>query len=393
MKYKYPLAVNTWNNQEINAIQKLLKSQKLTYGKNVKIFEQVFSKFTGFKYSVMVNSGSSANLLMFQSILYKKEYKNYLKKNDEVIVPAVSWSTSYYPINQSGLKIKFVDIDKDTFNYDLDKLSKSITNKTKIILLVSVLGNPNNISKIKQIIKKKKRKILLLSDNCEALGARYKMKHVGKESLISTFSSYFSHHISTIEGGIVCTDDKEIYHILLSLRSHGWTRDLPKKNYVTKYKSKDEFKETFNFVLPGYNLRPTEINAVAGIIQLKKIDKFLKIRRLNSKYYKNFLNNNKYFNIQKEIENSSWFGFSIILKSKYYKKFSKLRKNFEKIGIETRPIISGNFANQLVTKKYLRYYIPNKLQNADIIDKYGLMFGNNIIDLKDMIKKISLIKL
>lgn len=393
MKYKYPLAVNTWNNQEINAIKKLLKSQKLTYGKNVKRFEQVFSKFTGFKYSVMVNSGSSANLLMFQSILYKKEYKNFLKKNDEVIVPAVSWSTSYYPINQSGLKIKFVDIDKDTFNYDLDKLSKSITNKTKIILLVSVLGNPNNISKIKEIIKKKKRKILLLSDNCEALGARYKMKHVGKESLMSTFSSYFSHHISTIEGGIVCTDDKEIYHILLSLRSHGWTRDLPKKNYVTKYKSKDEFKETFNFVLPGYNLRPTEINAVAGIIQLKKINKFLTIRRLNSKYYKNFLNNNKYFNIQKEIENSSWFGFSIILKSKYYKKFFELRKNFKKIGIETRPIISGNFANQLVTKKYLKYNIPNRLQNADIIDKYGLMFGNNIIDLKDMIKKISLIKL
>lgn len=393
MKFKYPLAINTWNKQELNAINRILKTQKLTYGKNVKIFEKNFSRYTGFKYSVMVNSGSSANLLMFQSLLYKKAFKNFLKKNDEVIVPAVSWSTTYYPINQSGFNIKFVDIDKETLNYDLRELNNSITKKTKIIVLVSVLGNPNDIFTINQIIRRKKQKIIILSDNCEALGAKYNNLHVGTESLMTTFSTYFSHHISTIEGGVICTNDKEIYHILLSLRSHGWTRNLPKKNSITSIKSSDKFKETFNFVLPGYNLRPTEINAVAGIAQLKKLKKFIKIRRHNAKHYQKYLENNKYFFIQKEIGQSSWFGFSLILKNDYKNKFLKLRQKLKNLGVETRPIISGNFANQPVTKKYLKYTIFNDLNNADYIDNFGLMFGNNIVDLKRIIKKLNQIKL
>ena len=382
---KYPLAVNTWDNKEIIKIKNLLDKKKLTMGKYVNQYERMFAKKNKNKFAIMTNSGSSSNLLMFSSLLYTKQKKLKIKQGDEVIVPAVSWSTSYTPIYQLNLKMKFVDIDLDTLNYDLKELKKSITKKTRIILCVNVLGNPNNFSKIKRIIKNKK--IILIEDSCEAMGAKFGKLHVGNFGIMSSFSSYFSHHISTIEGGIVTTDNKELYHIMLSLRAHGWTRDLPNKNLILR-KSKNKFDEMYNFILPGYNLRPTEINGVAGIEQLKKLNNFLKIRRKNAAIFVKLFKNNKLFKIQKEVEKSSWFAFSFIIKKRSYKKFKELIRILETLKIEYRPIISGNFADKYVSKKYFKVRNKN-LKNAKYLDKFGIMIGNNPIDMSHILKKLS----
>ena len=381
---KYPLAINTWDNKEILKIKKLLDQGKLTMGKYVKQYEKMFAKKNKNKFAIMTNSGSSSNLLMFSTLFFTKQKKFKLKHGDEIIVPAVSWSTSYTPIYQLNLKMKFVDIDLDTLNYNLKELKKAITKKTRAILCVNVLGNSNNFSKINEIIKNKN--IFIIEDSCEAMGAKFGDLNVGNFGLMSSFSSYFSHHISTIEGGMITTNNKELYHILLCLRAHGWTRDLPNKNLVLK-KSKNKFNEMYNFILPGYNLRPTEINGVAGIEQLKKFRKFLNIRRENAALFVKLFKNHKAIRIQKEIEKSSWFAFSFIVKNNSKENLKKLIKILEMLKIEYRPIISGNFADKSVSRKYFK--VENKnLKNAKYLDKFGIMIGNNPIDMSYILKKL-----
>lgn len=219
--------------------------------------------------------------------------------------------------------------------------------------------------------------IILIEDNCEALGAEYQDKKCGTIGLMGSYSFFFSHHISTMEGGMITTDNKELYHILLSLRAHGWTRQLPKENTLTK-KSDNPFYEQFRFILPGYNLRPLEMSGAIGIEQLKKLPKFIENRRKNAEYFINkFKNNDKYI-IQKEIEKSSWFGFSIVLKSGNRDKIiKKLLEN----DIETRPIVSGNFVKNDVIK-YFDYEIFGELKNSDYLHDNGFFVGNHHYDIR-----------
>ena len=268
---RYPLATNTWDDEELKAIKSVMDSNRYTMAEHVNSFENDFGKFINRKYCVMVSSGSAANLLSIASLFYTK--KPMLKRGDEIIVPAVSWSTTYFPLQQFGLKLKFVDIDLNTLNYDLDALESAITKNTKMVVVVNLLGNPNNFDKINDMIRSKN--IIIFEDNCESLGAEYKGKQTGTFGLLGTFSTYFSHHISTMEGGFVTTDNEELYHILLSIRAHGWTRNLPKENLVTN-KGNNWFDESFRFVLPGYNVRPIEMSGAIGIKQLKKLPNFLK---------------------------------------------------------------------------------------------------------------------
>ena len=206
MEAYLPLAASSWDEEELDAATKVLSSGLVTIGENIKTFEKEFAEFNGAKYAVMVNSGSSANLLIIASLFYHKEFN--LKAGDEVIVPAVSWSTTYYPLCQYCLKLRFVDIDLETLNYDLDKLRLATTEKTKLIVAVNLLGNPNDFDEIKRIINDKNAKCLLIEDNCESLGARYKGRLTGTFGIAGSYSSYFSHHISTMEGGVVVTDDQ-----------------------------------------------------------------------------------------------------------------------------------------------------------------------------------------
>lgn len=305
----YTLASSTWDEKELQAIQDVIKSDMFTMGKKVAEFEKDFAKFVGSKYAIMTSSGSTANLIATAALFYTKIPK--LKKGDEVIVPAVSWSTTYYPLYQYGLKLKFVDIDLQTLNYDLESLKSAISDRTKMIMVVNLLGNPNDFDIIKNMITNKD--IILLEDNCESMGAEYQGKQAGTFGIMGTFSTFFSHHMATMEGGFVVTDDEELYHVLLCLRAHGWTRNLPKENKVAN-KSDDWFSESFRFVLPGYNVRPIEMSGAIGIEQLKKLPTFLKYRRENAKLFYDYFKNHPDFIIQKEIGSSSWFGFSLVIR-------------------------------------------------------------------------------
>ena len=384
MSYKYPLSHDSWDHEELEAITQVVKDRFFTMSKRVKKFEEEFSNYIGSKYSIMVNSGSSANLLMVASLFYTKDRSKRLKRGDEVIVPAVSWSTSYYPLYQYGLKIKFVDVDIKTLNYDLTKLKLAVSNKTKVILAVNLLGNPNNFTEIKKIIGDKD--VLLIEDNCESLGAEFENKKTGTVGLLGTFSFFFSHHISTMEGGMVITDDQELYHILLSLRAHGWTRNLPEQNHVAP-KSPDDFKELFNFVLPGYNLRPLEMSGAIGSIQLKKFPKFLIQRIENAKMFLEKMQKHNYIYTQKEIGLSSWFGFSIVLKPGSDRNRDQLINILNKKGFECRPIVAGNFAKNKVVEFFNKEF-HDELNNANWIDKNGLFIGNHHLNMKEAINTL-----
>jgi len=383
MKIKHPLSVDTWDKKEFSAIIDVLKSKFVTQGKNVKKFEKKYSHYIGTNYSVMVNSGSSANLLMIAALFYTKDKKKKLKRGDEVIVPAIGWSTTYSPLQQYGLKLKFVDVDLETLNFDIHQLTQAINKKTRLILAVNVCGNSNEFNKILKLIKSKK--IILIEDNCESLGSEYKNKKTGTFGLMSSSSFYYSHHISTVEGGMISTDNKELYQIILSLRSHGWIRDLPKKNLIEN-KSKSDFDNSFNFLLPGYNLRSTEINAAAGIEQLKKLPNLIKKRRKNAKIYQNIFKNSKFI-LQKEIGKSSSFWLTFVIKKELKIKRNNLIKKLKNIGVECRPIVSGNFIKNKVCK-YFNFKIHGKLKNADYISKNGFAIGNNHHDLSDNLKKL-----
>ncbi|MDZ7819169.1 MAG: aminotransferase class V-fold PLP-dependent enzyme, partial [Aliarcobacter sp.] len=207
MTNSYPLATSTWDEKELVAIQSVINRDMYTMGESVAQFEKDFCKFVDSKYSVMVSSGSTANLIATAALFYTKNPK--LKRGDEVIVPAVSWSTTYYPLHQYGLKLKFVDIDLETLNYDLDALKEAISENTKMIMVVNLLGNPNDFDKIFEMTKGKD--IVVLEDNCESMGAEYKGKQAGTLGIMGTYSTFFSHHMATMEGGFVVTDDEELY--------------------------------------------------------------------------------------------------------------------------------------------------------------------------------------
>ena len=381
---KYSLASSTWDNNEYSAINRVIESDMFTMGKEVAQYETDFAKFFGSKYTVMVNSGSTANLLMIASLFFTRNELYKLKRGDEIIVPAVSWSTTYFPLQQYGLKVKFVDIDLDTLNMDLDKLQAAITEDTRAILSVNLLGNPNDYLRMNEIVKGKN--ILILEDNCESMGATLDGKQAGTFGLMGTFSTFFSHHMATMEGGCVVTDDEELYHILLCIRAHGWTRNLPKYNKVSGEKSDDPFEESFKFMLPGYNARPLEMSGALGIEQLKKLPSFIETRRKNAQLFQKLFDNHPYLKIQLETGNSSWFGFSLILKENSPYSRADLVRLLTSNGIECRPIVTGNFLKNQEVLEYFDYVVSGTLSASEYLDEFGLFVGNHQNDLGNEIK-------
>ena len=372
---KYPLASSTWDEKEIEAIHGVIAKDMYTMGAGVKQFEENFAKYVNSKYAVMVNSGSSANLIAVAALFFTKNPK--LKRGDEVIVPAVSWSTTYYPLAQYGLKLKFVDVDLHTLNFDLEQLQHAVSDTTKMILAVNLLGNPNNFDAINEIIGDKD--IILMEDNCESLGAEFKGKQAGTFGLVGTYSTFYSHHMATMEGGLIVTDDEEMYHVMICLRAHGWTRHLPKENHVSN-KSDNAFEESFRFILPGYNVRPVEMSGVIGVEQLKKLPSFLEYRRKNAELFVSLFENHKDFYIQKDIDNSSWFGFSFIIKPESTLDRAEIVKKLEANQIDCRPIVTGDFTKNEVLKHF-DYEIFGEMKNAQYLDKKGFFVGNHQVDL------------
>ncbi|MBE1295508.1 DegT/DnrJ/EryC1/StrS family aminotransferase [Phycobacter azelaicus] len=386
MTFKYPLATSSWDQAEQDALQRVIASDMFSMGPEVRTYEDQFAAQFGSKYAVMVNSGSSANLLMTAALCFTKNPDLKLERGDEIIVPAVSWSTTYYPLGQYGLRMKFVDIDRETLNYDLAALEAAITDQTRAIMVVNLLGNPNDFDAIKALIGD--RKIVMIEDNCESMGATYGGKEAGTFGVMGTFSSFFSHHISTMEGGMVVTDDEELYHVMLSLRAHGWTRNLPKFNHVTGEKSDDPFEESFRFVLPGYNLRPLEMSGALGQEQLKKLPGLIEGRRANGALVQEKLSDHPKFMIQREIGNSSWFGFSLVIRDGADLPRADLVKQLAAAGFECRPIVAGNFAKNEVMK-YFDYDIHGTLTNADYIDAHGLFVGNHHYPIPEAVEALA----
>ena len=382
-KIFYPLAQSSWDYTEHNAIIDQLYTGNLTMGEKVENFEKRFAEHFGAKYAVMVNSGSSANLLIVAALILLSKYD--FKNGDEIIVPALGWSTSYTPFTQYGLKLKFVDIDYQTLNIDPEKINNAISKKTKAILAINILGNPIEFKKIKKICDK--NKLLLIEDNCESLGAKYGNKYSGNFGVAASHSFFFSHHIQTIEGGMITTNDRDICEYSRSLRSHGWNRDSLEKNSFSKSPAA-KFMNSFNFVLPGYNLRPNELNGVLGLAQLKKLPYLLEGRKENARFFKKLFDNESYCSTQKCDQDSSWYGFSILLEGALKDKRDYVLNELHNIGIETRPIVTGNFLKNSVCD-FMNYEISGILKNVERVDRRGFFVGNSHMNLENQLLKLS----
>lgn len=365
----FKLCDNPWNEEELEAIQSVIDSDMYTMGKNVAEYEKKFTEHFGAKYAVQVSSGSTANLLAIATLVYSGR----VERGSEVIVPAVSWSTTYAPLEQFGMKLIFVDINKDTLNIDVDAVKGAVTDKTRMIFAVNLLGNSCEYDELLRICEN--NKLILIEDNCESLGAKYKDKYLGTIGLIGTYSTFYSHHMCTMEGGVAVTDDKELYEYMLAIRAHGWTRNLPEDSTIYK-KKKDPFYESFNFIVPGFNLRPLEMEGAIGLKQLNKIDGMIVNRRSNAEYFMNKMQKYENIRVQKEVGTASWFGFSMVLTGNLVGRREKLVETLRKASIECRPIVAGNFTKNPVIK-YMNYDIPEALVNADEIHNQGLFIGNH----------------
>lgn len=335
----HPLASSTWGDEEVEAINEVVRSGRYTMGERTSQYERAFADYVGTKYAVGCNSGSSANLLMVAA--YTLRYGA-----GTVLVPAVSWATSYSPFQQYGWKLAFLDIDRETLNYRPVDLWRAVEHyDDPLILAVNLLGNPNDFNAFP-------RKAHVLEDNCEALGAEYDGRKTGSFGLMASHSTFFSHHLCTMEGGMVTTNDEYLYQMLLCLRSHGWTRHLPEKNVFGVKPGQ------FDFLFPGYNVRPTEMQCAIGLRQIEKLAGFIEARRDNAQRFP--------LRTQREIGKSSWFGFTV---------FDGDVERAKRV-CETRPVVTGNFTRS-PSIKYYDYEIFGSLENADYIHDHACFIGNH----------------
>ena len=387
----YPLAYSTWGKEELEAIQKVIDTDMYTMGKHVKQFEQEFAQLFGSDNAVMVNSGSSANLLMLSLLKWK------YKLTGNIIVPVVGWATTYFPIVQNGFKINFVDVDPNTWNIDVNKIEDAITPNTCAIMPVNLLGNSCEYSKIIDICTK--HNLLLIEDNCESMGAKYNGLYTGAIGLAGSFSFFFSHHIQTMEGGMVLCTDKDDADYMRSMRAHGWVRDLP-DNSTLYQKTGNAFNDNFIFATPGYNVRPLEMSGAIGTEQLKKWNQIMEVRKDNTRHFLSLFANKSWCRIQKEIGESSWFTFGMVLDGELKGRRAEVIDALSKAGIQNRPLASRNFLKQPVMRD-LDFIVsgqwvnPNKIllaskqmTAADDIHNNGFFVGNGSENIKEGIDKL-----
>ncbi|WP_018606572.1 DegT/DnrJ/EryC1/StrS family aminotransferase [Uliginosibacterium gangwonense] len=375
----YELAASTWGPEEVEALHRVIDSNMFTMGENVRRFEQAFAAKFGVKHGVMVNSGSSANLVAVAALAYKREKP--LQRSDEVIVPAISWSTTFYPFQQYGLKLRFLDVELDTLNMDVSKLEAALTPRTRAVAVVSILGNPAALDVVRAFCDK--HDLIMFEDNCESMGATLNGKPTGTYGDLNTFSLFFSHHISTMEGGMILTDNDELYQLCRAMRNHGWTRDQPADSMLFE-RSEDDFFEAYRFILPGYNVRPLELSGAVGVEQLKKLDGFTAVRRANGTYFTQRFAADPRFIIQRENGESSWFSFTFILNPNMKLDRKRVMQSLKAADIGYRIITGGNFLRHDVIKHF-DYDCVGPIINANIAHDHGFFVGNHPFDLRDRI--------
>ena len=384
LKFKYPLLENGFNKKDLQEGINVLKSGFITMNKHTISFENEFAKKLKMKFALMVNSGSSANLLAtFASCNPLR--KNKFKIGDEALIPVLCWSTSLWPLVQAGLKPKFIDINPKTLNVNADDLISKITKKTKVIMLINVLGISDDLKKIKDYAKKKN--IIIIEDNCEALGAKYDKKYLGSFGDFGTFSFFYSHQITSGEGGMIVCNNRQDYEILLALRSHGWSRR--KYTYSKNAKKYSNLDPRYIFINSGFNLRPTDIQAAMGLNQFKRLNFFIKNRILNKKKIINKIIKDKRWNNQfsfidvpKKVS-PSYMNLPIFINRKFKEKKKKFINFIEKKGLESRPIISGSFVNQPSSKLYNLNPKNLKFKGAQEVEDLGFAIGLNTVITKN----------
>ena len=380
----YDLASHTWGAEEHQAIQRVIESGQLTMGPSVQQFEEDFARKFGIKHALMVSSGSAANLVGVAALFYKKERP--LQRGDEVIVPSISWATTYYPLQQYGLRLRFVDVGLHTLNIDVTQLARALTPRTRMVVAVSILGNPCALDVLRAFCDR--HGLYLLEDNCESMGATLGGKPCGTFGDINTFSTFFSHHISTMEGGIVATDDTELAHLARSLRAHGWTRDLPDDTTIYDRRA-DDFFEAYRFILPGYNARPLELSGAVGVEQLKKLDGMIAMRCKNAELFRALFEGDERFIIQQEVTggSSSWFSFTLILNPALDIDRRRVMEALREAGIGYRIITGGCFLRHDVIK-YFDYDTVGEIVNANTAHDRGFFVGNHPRDLTPQIQRL-----
>ena len=371
--FKHPLMESNFTKSDINLVIKLLKKKNviLTQSTNVLKFEKTWSKWLGVKYSVFVNSGSSANLLSIAilKILDKKKKKN-------IILPALTWSSDVASVIQNNLRPVFVDINLNNLSMNLTEAKKKIDKKTLAVFITHAQGFNALTKNFINFLKRKK--IPLVEDVCESHGATYEKKKLGTLGLISNFSFYYAHHMSTIEGGMICTNNKNIYELARLLRSHGMARELSdKKKEIKIIKSNPKLSPKFIFLHPSYNMRNNEIGAVLGLNQLKRLDKNNVARVKNLKLFLNLIDSSKYYK-DFNLSGNSNYAFPIILKTTNIKKRDIFEKVLNNYNIEFRRgnAGGGNQLRQPYLKRYIRNIDIKNFKNVERVHFFGYYIGN-----------------
>jgi len=380
--------MNPFGEYEILAMTEVLLTGRLTLGQEVDKAEKKFAQIVGVPYAVMVNSGSSANLLAVSAIANKLR-SVHCNPGDHVLVPAVCWSTSVFPLIQNGLHPIFVDVDARTFNVSLADLERKLTNRVKAVMAVHVLGNSINMQLLMEFIKR--HKLLLIEDTCESLGSFCNNVKEGERKMLGTFgdfgtfSFYFSHHITSGEGGMVTCNTEEDYNFIRCLRAHGWTRHLTNRQQVEGLYP--DIDSRFLFVNMGYNLRPLEVQGAMLNVQLDKLDRFNACRRDNFRRIKEALSCHQRFSSLMSLMEASegvdpaWFGLAVLLHRPYTHQRPEFLKYLEKNGIENRPIISGNFIRQPCISTFCDEEHPENYPGAEVIHSRGFFIGVHQIPL------------
>jgi len=375
------LIKNTFYNESMvkeSLINFIAKAQKLSMGEQCKAAEENFAQLVERAYSVLFNSGSSANLALLQAYLNL----GYLQKGDKVGFSSLTWSTNVMPLLQLGLHPFPIDINLDTLNVNSKKLLEAIKQyELKAFFATNILGLCDDLEKIQEVCKE--QNVLFFEDNCESLGSRYKGKLLGNFGDAATYSFYVGHHLSTIEGGAVTTDNEELYTMLLLVRAHGWDRSLPllqQQNLRTRYQIASDFYDRYTFYDLGYNLRPTEITGFLLNENLKFAQEIFHIREQNfSEIYNSIyesLGEELYKLKVDHLDKNSNFAIPLVFKTKEV--FKEVLKQLEEVKFEIRPLVAGNIFNQPFYKKYSKT-IPDmkEFPNISIIHEQGLYFGNN----------------
>jgi CDP-6-deoxy-D-xylo-4-hexulose-3-dehydrase len=379
---RYELAVSSWGQEEIDALHRVIRSGRFTMGEEVAAFEREFAEYFGMRHGVMVNSGSSANLISIAALSYKRDRP--LQRGDEAIVPAISWSTTYHPLQQYGLKLRFVDVELDTLNMDVSHLERALTARTRLIVGVSILGNPAGLDVIQNFARK--HGLYFLEDNCESMDAELAGRKTGTFGDVNTFSFFFSHHISTVEGGMVLTNDEELHHLLRSMRAHGWTRDLPRDSPLFTPHENDHF-EAYHFILPGYNVRPMEFNGAVGREQLKKLPHMTAVRRQNLALFQQLFRSDERFIIQRENGKSSSFSFTLILNPAQNLDRERVFAAMREAGIGFRIITGGCFPRHDALRHF-DYDFAGDIGNAELAHDRGFFVGNYPCDLTPQLQHL-----